>query len=153
MEVSEFVAGLAFFISLLAYIETKRANRSQSRLTDREVELVRIQIQTAQNEAKREKTAAVSARLNKVDKSSWKLRVFNTGPAPALNIRLVLDEQNSIIQENSASRKFPMSKLEKGQSVELAAFVHMQSNPKEWLRIRWDDPSGKDRENRIEITI
>ncbi|NOC47526.1 hypothetical protein [Ruegeria sp. HKCCD7559] len=153
MELSDVIAGFALLVSASALIVTLRSFKSQSRLTDREIELVRIQIQQAQGEAKREKTASVSARLNRIDRTNWRLRVFNTGPATARNVRLLLDDQNQIVAENFANDKFPMSKLEKGQSVDLAAMVHMQTPPKEWLRITWEDPSGEVKENRVEITI
>lgn len=46
-----------------------------------------------------------------------------------------------------------MAKLESGHSVDIAAIVHMQTPPKEKLLIRWDDESGNNRDNTIEITI
>jgi hypothetical protein len=49
---TEFLAGMALLVSAFAYFETKKVNRSQNRLTDREIELVRIQIQGAQNAQK-----------------------------------------------------------------------------------------------------
>ena len=130
MEISDVIAGLALLVSASALLVTLRSFKSESRLTDREIELVRIQIQQARGEAKREKTASVSARLNRIDKANWRLRVFNTGPAIARNVRLLLDDQNHVVEECFANDKFPMSKLEKGQSVDLAAVVHMQTPPR-----------------------
>ena len=153
MSISDGISAIALVLALLAIYQTYQATRSQNRLTEREIELVRIQIQQARESAKRESTASVSARSHKLDKTTWRLRVFNSGPADAQNVRLVFDDQNSLIDSSAANRKFPMAKMEKGQSVDVNMYVHMQSNSKEWLTIRWDDQSQVDNENRIEITI
>lgn len=153
MTITDYFSGFSIIVAIAALYLTLKNNQSQSRLTDREVELVRIQIDQAKQSSNREKTASVSARLYKVDKSNWKLRVFNQGPSTAKNVRLILDDQNQIIKENIANSKFPMSKMENGQSVDLLAFIHMQSNPKEWIRIQWDDATQVNNENRVEITM
>ncbi|MCF6233066.1 MAG: hypothetical protein L3J36_08215 [Rhodobacteraceae bacterium] len=140
------IAGASFYLSF-------RTHRSQSNLTRREVELIRIQIEEAKKAHKKEKTAAISARLYKLDRKTWKLKVYNQGPAVAQNVNVILDDQNQIISQSDVDRVFPMTRMEHGQSVELMAFVHMQSPSKEWLLIKWDDPSGTGRENRVEITI
>ena len=153
MTITDYFTGFSVILAGAALYLTVKSNQSQSRLTDREVELVRIQIDQAKQINNKEKTASVSARLYKIDKTSWRLRVFNQGPSTAQNVRIILDEQNQIVEESIVRSKFPMSKMENGQSVDLAAIVHMQTNPKEWLRIKWDDVNQTDNENRVEITL
>jgi hypothetical protein len=65
----------------------------------------------------------------------------------------MLDEQNELIHNDFVEDKFPMIKMEKGQSVDLPAIFHHGTKPKETLRIIWDDSSGNGRENRVEITV
>lgn len=153
MDITDYFTGISVLIASAALFFTLKNNRSQSRLTDREVELVRIQIDQAKQLNNKEKTASVSARLYKTDKTNWKLRVYNQGPSTAKNVRIILDEQNQIVEESTVRSKFPMSKMENSQSVDLVAFVHMQTNPKEWLRIQWDDAAQMDNENCVEITL
>lgn len=147
------VSIIALIISVLAFIDTRRANRSGARLSEQEIELVRHQLAEVRLGKAAEKRAFVSATLYKVNTKTWRLRVYNKGPAEAQNVRLILDDQNKIVEQNFSDDKFPMTKLEKGQSVEVIAAITQRTPPKEWLTIRWHDLSGVDHENRVEITI
>ncbi len=151
--ITNLISSLAVVVSIVALFVTLRSTRASERLSEREIELVRFQLTKARREIEDEKRASVSARLYKVDKSNWRLKVYNQGPAEAKNVRIVLNEQNQLIDARSASEKFPMTRLEVGQSVEMNAYVHLASPSKEWIVLNWDDASGIDRENRLEITL
>lgn len=99
-----------------------------------------------------ERQANVFARAFREGKD-WKVKVSNAGPSEAKNVRLVLDDQNHLVSENAVKGKFPMDRMEKGQSVDFWVFVHISSPRKETLMIQWDDSSGANREKRIEITL
>lgn len=147
------IASVAALISIVSLFVTLRSTRASERLSEREIELVRFQLGKAQREVEDEKRANVSARLYKVRQSDWRLKVYNSGPAEAKNVRIILDDQNQIVSSGAVAEKFPMERLERGQNVDIFTAVHMGSPSKEWLRLTWDDPSGIDRENRIEIIL
>ncbi|MEM9394878.1 MAG: hypothetical protein AAGA38_13540 [Pseudomonadota bacterium] len=153
LSVSDYISLFALLIAALAFWETRKTNQNQNQLTSREIELVRIQISKAQQDAKHDQTAQVSARLVKKSKNSWCLRVFNLGPAEARNVRLVLSDDNKIIQDETGSGKFPMARMEKGQSVDVLARVFIGVPPKEEIELHWEDASANNRRNKIEITI
>ncbi len=112
---------------------------------------MRQQLAANRRSANEEKQANVSARAFKEGKS-WKVRVFNAGPSEAKNVRLLLDDQNHVVEVNAVEGKFPMARMEKGQGVDLWACVHNSSSRKETLIIQWYDAAGTNRENRVEIT-
>lgn len=143
---------LALFLAALAFWDTRRSNRSGMRLTEQEVELVRHQLMSIRTSAEQERQANVSARMFKEGKN-WRVRVYNVGPSDAKNVRLLLDDHNRLVSANAIDGKFPMGRMEKGQSVDFWAGVTMSSPKKETLVIQWDDPSGVNRENRVEITL
>lgn len=147
------IALVALLISGLAYRQSIRQSSLTDRLTEREIELVRQQLATNFQAALQEKKALVSARMFKIGRNEWKVRVYNSGPAEAKNVRLILTDDNHLVEDNLIDGKFPMGRMESGQSVDFWANVHMSSNSKEILTIRWDDLSGIDRENKVEITI
>lgn len=151
--ISNIIALIAVLVSIISMILTLKSTRASERLSEREIELVRFQLQKAQRDFENEKKADVSARLYKVDRTTWRLRVYNNGPAEANNVRLILDEQNEIVTVGACSGKFPMARMERHQSVDIFTAVHMGSPRKEWLCITWDDSSGIDRVNKVEITL
>jgi hypothetical protein len=151
--ISDYIAGAALIVSVIAYWDGRRVSRNSQRLFEQEVELLRGQVSAMRLATRQEREAKVSAKMYKEGKSSWRVRIYNAGPADARNVRVVLDDQNSLVTNDAIREKFPMDKLEKGQSVDVYALVHMQSPSKEYLLIRWDDSVGVDRENRVEITL
>ncbi len=148
----EWVASIiAVVISIFAYLETRKANRSSMRLTEQEIEVVRHQLAKARNETVEERKANVTAQMYR-DGKGWRVRVQNLGPAEAKNVRLVLDDQNMMVIASATVGKFPMNRMASGQYVDFWARVHMDTPPKERLVIHWDDPHSVDRENTVELT-
>ena len=149
---SDIIAVVALFISAWALWDSRRLNRSSLRLSEQEIELVRHQLTSMRLSVEQDKRANVSARMYKEGKN-WRVRVFNSGPSDARNVRLILDENNYLVTESAINGKLPLERMEKGQSVDFWARVHMSSPTKEAVLIKWDDAAGIDRETRVEITI
>jgi hypothetical protein len=143
---SDIIAVFALVISAWALWDSRRSNRSSLRLSEQEIELVRHQLTSMRQSVEQEKRANVSARMYK-DGKNWRVRVYNSGPADARN------DNNKLVTENAINGKLPMERMEKGQSVDFWALVHLSSPKKEAVLIKWDDATGLDRENRVEITI
>jgi hypothetical protein len=150
--ISDVISFLALIMSGVAIWDTRRSNRAAQHLIDNELELARHQLSILRHSTASEQKANVSARMYKQGKN-WKIRVFNTGPSDAKNVRLVLNEKNQFVTENTLRNKFPMTRMERGQSVDIGASVPLSYPPKENLTIRWDDSSGIDQENTVELTI
>jgi hypothetical protein len=153
MTSSDLIAGLALIVSAISLYVTWRGNQRQSNLIDRESEVARISIEKDFAQAKEKKQANVSAKLVKLGKSTWKLRVFNTGPADARNVNLELSEQNEMVQLNLIKDILPLKSLEKGQSIDLMVAVYIGTKPKESITLVWDDESSATRSKTIEITL
>ena len=65
--------------------------------------------------------------------------INGTTLATARNVRIEFPEGNDLIMETELTDKFPMESLEKYQSVELIAAVHMQAKRKHVVRLIWED--------------
>ncbi|MDO8884518.1 hypothetical protein, partial [Pseudotabrizicola sp.] len=63
------------------------------------------------------------------------------------------DQNNILACEDAIQGKFPMDRMEHGQSVDFWANVDKDSPIKESLTIQWDDSSAVERKNTVEITV
>lgn len=149
---SDIIAAIALFLSAWALWDSRRLNRNSLRLSEQEIELVRYQLASVRQNVEQEKRANVSARMYK-DGKNYRVRVYNSGPSDARNVRIILNESNQLVTEGAINGKLPMERMEKGQSVDFWARVHLSSPTKETVLIKWDDAAGIDRENHVEITI
>ena len=121
------ISGLTFLIMALGYWDIKRSNISAKRLSEQEIELVRHQLSGIRKGAVEDQMANVSARLYESSKHNFRLRVYNSGPDLATNVRIVLNDQNEVITLEEIESKFPMDRMEKGHSVDCLAFISMSS--------------------------
>ncbi|WP_146348449.1 hypothetical protein [Falsiphaeobacter marinintestinus] len=154
IQTSDVIALVALLVSGLSFWQARSGQRSQERLTDREVQLVRHQLSQFERDERASKEANVSAKLFKVDKNVWKLRVFNRGPAEARNVNVSpITSEGSMFPESSISQKLPMQVMEKDSSVDINAFPHFGSALKETIQISWDDASSANRTKDIEVTV
>lgn len=154
MELSDFSALAALVLSIIAIWQTRSAQKSQEGLTTREIQLVRHQLADYEKAERAEKEANVSARLYKVGKSDWKLRVFNKGPAEARNVDVeVCVPEGSMFSQEWIAQKLPIKVMEKGENVDITAFVHLGSAYKEEIILKWDDHSENGRRKAVEVTI
>ena len=134
------------------WLDARRSQKLSEDLVRHELELAKIQLTRVRDESQAEKKAVVSARLYKGEKGH-RVRVFNAGPSEARNVRLLLDENNQLVSQEAIGDKLPLDKMERGQSVDFWAFVHLQSPTKEYLTISWDDASGDGQTNKVELTV
>jgi len=153
MEFSEAIALLALFVAAGSLSISFKNSRDQKNLSLREVEWLRIQIANAQTEQSGGKKADVSARMYKHSKNTWRVKIFNKGPNDAFNVRLVINDDNQFLVNSDVMRKFPMDRMEKGQSVELLASVHMQSPAKEDVTICWRDAENVEKSKTVTLTV
>lgn len=98
------------------------------------------------------KRARVSAKLIEDGRGIFRLRVFNTGPAIARNVRLDIKECADLLDSKDIDDKFPLD-MEPQQSVNLITSVTFGMQSKYKLTMHWDDDSGKDNSASVYVTI
>jgi hypothetical protein len=149
--VSNLISFLALAVSIYAIWQTKQQADKSDRLTEQEIELVRQQLATNRQTAAQQRQANISARMFNEGKN-WKVKIYNSGPSEARNVKVLINDSNELVSSSSIREKFPMSRMEKGQAVEIHVPVRMQSPRKEVLVLQWDDDNAANRQNRVEIT-
>jgi len=130
IDAGDVIAGLAFLLSGYATWQTVSFNKKQKSLVESQEKLNNLLLEKENEGAVKDKSADLGASFIKLGSSKYRLKIWNKGSAP---------EGNDVVIDSEVSDKFPMKSLERHQSVELIAAVHMQTKRKHVVRLIWED--------------
>lgn len=139
IDAGDVIAGLAFLLSGYATWQTVSFNKKQKSLVESQERLNNLLLEKENEVAVKEKSADLGASFVKLGSSKYRLKIWNKGSAAARNVRIEFPEGNDVVIDSEVSDKFPMESLERHQSVELIAAVHMQTKRKHVVRLIWED--------------
>jgi hypothetical protein len=149
-------------VSIIAVVIAIISNRRSIKLKQKQLEFDAIAadlnkkyLKQFEEEEKTKNKANVSAELVKIDSKNYRFVVTNYGPAEAYNIYFVIDSQhedNPLVQGDS-DRKLPYPSLKPGQSFELLAAIHMQSEMSYKVHLTWENKDGTKKDETINLSI
>lgn len=139
IDAGDVIAGLAFLLSGYATWQTVSFNKKQKSLVESQEKLNNLLLEKENEGAVKDKSADLGASFIKLGSSKYRLKIWNKGSATARNVRIEFPEGNDVVIDSEVSDKFPMKSLERHQSVELIAAVHMQTKRKHVVRLIWED--------------
>lgn len=139
IDAGDVIAGLAFLLSGYATWQTVSFNKKQKSLVESQEKLNNLLLEKENEGAVKDKSADLGASFIKLGSSKYRLKIWNKGSATARNVRIEFPEGNDVVIDSEVSDKFPMESLERHQSVELIAAVHMQTKRKHVVRLIWED--------------
>lgn len=143
IDAGDIIAGCALLLSSYATWQTISFNRRQKTLIESQEKLNILLLEKENEDALKEKRADLGATFIKLGSSKYRLKIWNKGNSTARNVRIEFPEGNDILIGSEVEEKFPLENLEKFQSVELIAAVHMQSRRKHVVRLIWEDDADK----------
>lgn len=139
IDAGDIIAGLAFLLSSYATWQTVSFNKKQKSLVESQEKLNNLLLKKENEDSLKEKRADLGASFIKIGSSKYGLKIWNKGASTARNVRIELPEGNDVVIDSEVTDKFPMESLERHQSVELIAAVHMQTKRKHVVRLIWED--------------
>jgi hypothetical protein len=107
----------------------------------------------AKQESLEDKKADLGATIIKLGSNNYKLKIWNKGKAPARNVTVSFPEGNDLVGQSELTEKFPLEVLDTYQSVDLIAFVHLQTKPKHVVCLTWSDDSKNHNEKTVYPTL
>lgn len=140
----------AFIVSLIAL---KRSNDTmkvqvqlsevEEKLREYELALKKHELEKIRAEENEEKKANIEARVIKISKGSYRLKVWNSGNETAYNVAVSIPEEYNVIIMKD---KMPFEYLEPGSNFEECVVIHGGSAPKFEIISTWED----EKENKYE---
>lgn len=149
----DIIATLALIVSAYAARTTSKFNARQKSLIESQEKLNALLLQKEKNEAADEKKADLGASFIKVGGSNYRLKIWNKGKAAARNVVIDFPEGNSIVVQSQIEQTFPLELLDRFQSVELIAAVHMGTKHKHAISLIWADDFSERNEKIVYPTI
>ena len=152
-DAGDVIACLALILSGYATWRTVRFNEKQKSLIESQKELTNLLLEKEKGDVLGDKKADLGATFVKLGSSKYRLKIWNKGNATARNVKLEFPEGNDVLIQSDIDEKFPLESLEKYQSVELIAAVHMGTKSKHVIRLIWEDDAQEYNEKTAYPTL
>jgi hypothetical protein len=153
VDLSGGIATVAFILSCYATWKTVQFNKKQEALIDSQKRLNDLLLEKEAMERAQTAWAILGANFFKVSANNYRLRVFNQGPSVARNVSVSFPQGNEVVDEREVGTKFPMEILDRHQSVDLTASVHLNTVPKMLVRLSWSDGDGVEQTKDVHLTL
>lgn len=141
---------VALVLSILSYRDSRKANKVQDRLNQVEEKLKKYELEEKEKEREEATKACVEARVMKISKGMYKMKVWNSGKATAYNIDFnIPEEYKGMIWRD----KVPYEFLESGKSFEEHVLVHHDTPNKFKVTTTWTDKQGNPYSKEQIVTI
>ncbi|ADR34468.1 hypothetical protein Sulku_1808 [Sulfuricurvum kujiense DSM 16994] len=139
IDAGDIIAGFAFLLSGYATWQTVSFNKKQKSLIESQEKLNYLLMEKENEDSLKEKRADLGASFIKIGSTKYRLKIWNKGASTARNVRIEFPDGNDVVIDSEVADKFPMESLERHQSVELIATVHLQTKRKHVVRLLWED--------------
>lgn len=153
LDLGDVISAFALVLSIVATVTTLRFNARQKSLIASQERLNQVLLAKEEDDSRADRSADVGANLVKVGDNRWRLKVFNRGRSSARNVAIAIDPSSDLLNSGDVEAKFPLEVLEPQQGVDLIALVHLNSNSKQPITLRWDDDTDDGREKTVYVTI
>lgn len=141
---------LAITISIFSYIDSKKVLKVQTRLNEMEEKLKRYELDEKEKEHQEATVAKVEARIYKISKGNYVMKIWNAGKANAYNVDFSIpDDLKGLIFRD----KVPFEILEHGKSFEEHVVVCGGMPTKFKVKTNWTDIKGKEFHKDQIVTI
>lgn len=132
------ISGISLLIAIVSFFYSLPAQKLQNKLNQMELKLKEYEL--AKKEKENLKKACVEARVIKIAKGKYRLKVWNSGNETANNVIAEFNEESKIIIGDK--EKMPFEILEPQKSFELWIIYHMGCANKFTITTSWEDLNG-----------
>lgn len=152
LQISEIIAAGSLFVAFISLMKSFLSDRKIKKL-DLQLKERDLQDRKAREEDARKADIEVEI-YETGSKQMDKLRFYNKGKAPALNVYFTIpsDDDDNEITLQMTSDYLPFPKLEPFQKFEVPYFIDSRK-PHQTIRITWDDDFGKGRSKEMVVDM
>lgn len=135
---------ISFLFSGIALYQSSKSLKTEDKLKNLELYIKEHEAKEIESKQNTPSQPYIEARVYKVSKGVYKMRIWNSGNATAYNISASIPQKYNILLIQD---KFPYEYLKPDQSFEENVIYHMGSSPKFEIETYWEDESGSEFKN------
>lgn len=128
---------IAIGLSIFSYRDSRKANKVQGRLKEVEEKLKKYELEDKEKEREEATKACVEARIVKISKGNYRMKVWNSGKATAYNVDFEAHDGGQVERG-----KVPYEFLESGKNFDEYVFVYMGTPNKFKVTTTWTNKEG-----------
>lgn len=141
---------VALVLSIFSYRDSRKANKVQDRLNELEEKLKKYELEDKEKEREDATKACVEARVMKISKGNYRMKVWNSGKGTAYNVDFRIPEE---IKSMVWRGKVPYEFLESGKNFEELVMVHYGTPNKFKVTTTWTDAQGNPYSKEQIVTV
>ena len=145
--VSYFIPISAFILSVVAFVKSRKVSKIEEKLKEYDLQIKKHEVEKIESEKSKTKEACVKARIVNVYGRKYKIKIYNSGSAPAYNVDYDIPEEYQIQLTKEIT---PFEKLEPEAGFEEPIGIYIVSENKYKVITKWQDEDGKEYTN-VEI--
>lgn len=134
------IAFISLVIAIIALVKSSKAEKLQTRINEMELKLKEYELEKIRQEQEAATLACVEARVISIGQGKHRLKVWNSGNAPAYNVVAKFDGDPRIIILDD--KKQPFDVLEAKKNYEIVLITHGGSAHKFRIITEWIDEKG-----------
>lgn len=147
---SNLLAILSLIIAIISLVQSIKAQKLQNRVNEIELKIKKYEIGKIENEKAQAKFSCVEARIIKISKNNYKIKIWNSGKVDVTNVEARLD---GVQTQLFAEDKLPYQELAVGKSFEIPIMVYMGMATQFRVITSWIDPEGHQQEKNQVVSI
>jgi hypothetical protein len=133
------ISGVSFLLSVISFVVSLKSQHLQDKVNEMELKLKNYEL--AEKEKEQHKTSCVEARIIHITKDDYRIKVWNSGNAPAKNVNATWEKESRFVFFDK--EKLPFELLEPQKSFELRISPFSGSPRKLCITTSWEDDKGE----------
>lgn len=141
---------IAIIISIFSFRDSRKASKIQHRLNEVEEKLKKYELEDKEKEREEATKANIEARIMKISKGKYKMKIWNSGKSTAYNVDFkVPDECKKMVFRD----KVPYEFLEPGKSFEEHIIIYSGFLDKFIVTTTWSNKEGHEYSKEQMVSI
>lgn len=135
------ISTISLIIAIVSLHKASKTEQIQSKINEMELKLKQYELDKIKKEQEEAALSCVEARVIKMGKGKYRLKVWNSGNTPAYDVSAKFDDTAQIIIIENEKQPFDILDVKK--NYEMVLIVHNGSASKFKIITEWKDDEGK----------
>jgi len=134
------ISALSLMVAIISIMKSSKTQKLQNKVNELELKLKEYELDKVTKEKEAANSALVQARIIRMGKGNYRLKIWNSGGGTAHNVTVKFEDDPNIIVMDLD--KLPFEELEPNKNFELILIVYFGSARKAKVLTEWDNTDG-----------